>query len=719
MRARDIILVYAFLLAIALSVVPFTEAATFACEIRASCLGNQTLLVRLNSSESGQAPNNSHAQLVNYSGGAYPYSVCCWTDSFRTLTNSCGGNAIGIVRLASDTNTHVEAGNMSTAAYPYRACMNVTSGNISCDYPRTSCAAGYSNILSLASSEPGDMNLTNAHLASPTFYNRQVCCQIGGRSAPTIVSANVTPINTTKRIGLTCNNGTVADADGDSVTLHYNWYRNGTSITVLNLPMDYDDVNIITHDISGYANHGTVTGATFLPTGGQVGGAFSFNSVANDYITVGNDTELAMGSAPFSVGLWVYFSAPQAASLVDKKNGTGVTRGYGMFLVGGGTPRFIVADGVSTATASGVALSNDDWTYVVGVRNSSGIYLYQDGVLAGSSASGGAFDVTNIITLRLGANSSLSDNFFAGRMDEVIIFNRSLTPNEILTMYNANNRHLNQSEMQKYDLWNCSITPVDSTGLNGSTAYSTGSYVNASIPYIVNLTYPLHNNQSVFERFVNFTWTAADEPDGDQVNYTLNVVVTPGTCSAQSTLTNLQTTNRTVGELCIDQMYNWTVNACDIDGCAGNTTLFNFTIASVIGIRLAGNVTAYGILTLSQNNATDGPGGPNPLILENDGNVRVNVSLNASQSPFTSVGLGNAAFQYRIADNETGSFNSSGSQITYTPVPSGIVAAIKQLNYSDALDSVLIHTNITVPSAETPGDKTTNLTLRAVVSPNP
>ncbi len=714
-RARDVILVYAFLLALALLIIPQAHAATFACEIRASCLSNQTLLLRLNSSESGQAPNNSHAQLANYSGSAYPYSVCCWTDSFRTIENSCIGNSFPLLSLQATSDSHVQASTQS--GYAYDACINVTPADLTCEYPNDACSSGYTGILSIASSEVGDDNLTNAHVADFNLYKRKVCCQIAGLTPPTVASVNLAPINTTKRIGLTCNNGSVADADGDSVTLHYNWYHNGTSITVLNLPMDYDDTNGITHDISGFANNASVSGATFLPTSGQVGGTFSFDGT-NDYLNAGNDTELQMNTNAFTITLWLK-AASQTASIIDKKNGSTLRAGYRVNM-SGTTVAFTISDGSSSVSLNaGTATSGASWNHYTFTRNASGMFAFTNGVADGSTTSGGALDVRSVMPIIIGANNSFADAFLNGQVDEIMIFNHSLTPNEILTLYNTNNRNMNQSELQKSDFWNCSITPVDSAGLSGSTVYSNGSYVNASTPYAVNLSYPFHNNQSVFERLVNFSWTTADEPDGDQVNYTLSILVTPGACSVQSTLTNLQTTNRTVGELCVDQKYNWTVNACDVDGCSGNTTTHNFTIASVIGIVLRTTATQFGAMAVGQMNATDGPGGPSPLILENDGNVYVNVTLNATQSPFSSVALGDAAFQYRIADNETGSFNASGSQITYTAVPVGPTPAIKQLNYTDTNDTVRIHTNITVPINEPPGTKTANLTLRASISQTP
>jgi hypothetical protein len=227
--------------------------------------------------------------------------------------------------------------------------------------------------------------------------------------------------------------------------------------------------------------------------------------------------------------------------------------------------------------------------------------------------------------------------------------------------------------------------------------------------------YPLNNNLTAFERMMNFSWTAADERDGDQVNYTLNTTVTPDVaCSFQGTTSNIQTTNYTYGELCTDQLYNWTVTACDIDGCALSTK-FNFSILSVLSIQLLNNNTNFATLNTNQSKDTQ-YGGVSPFLLENNGNVVANVTIYGNNSPFTSVGLGTTAFQFKARINETGAFNTSGSQMTYTPVLAAYAVLLKSLNYSDTNDTAYVDINITVPANEPPGGKSANVTFQAARS---
>ncbi len=696
-----VVLTFSFLSSLA-------AAGEFNCEIRqaTTCLSNQTMLVRLNSSE-GTAPNNSHAMLANASSDLYPYSVCCWTDTFRTLDNTCSGSSTTVLRLQDMNNSHVQAGNMSGYSWP--ACLNVTAGTIECDYPNDACAADSQGILSLSSSEPGDGNLTNAHLAEPAYYRRQVCCKIGAQTPPVVAWVDLQPINTTSSNDTVCGNGTVSDADGDTVTLHYNWFLNGTSLTVLNLPMDYDSDTGTTHDISGYGNDGTLTNGTFLPLGGKVGGGFGFDGT-DDSLTVGNTAPLNQDFNELSIAFWMYADSTTTsdARLVGK--GTSV---YGTTYHTDGKVWFYIKDGgnaVNTAVGTGA------WHHIVGTfSNESGHHvmrLYVDGALAATkdpskynlTGTGGTFTV--------GGPTS----YFNGSIDEVLVFNRSLSAPEVTTLYDTNNKQLNASEFVRGDRWNCSITPVDSTGLNGSAVFSNETYVDGSLPTVPTLLSPADGNTSVFERFVNLNWTDSTDADNDPITYTLNLSVEPGSCSVQAVRTGLTASNQTEGELCVDQRYWWNVTACDNqEGCSSRSSTFNFTIASVLQVTIVDTSMDFGALANGQSVTTDDYS-PQPFIVENLGNVPANITLNGSKAPFTSVGLGDTAYQFRVEDNETGSMNASGSQTTYTPIQSFYVNAIKQLNYSDSSDRVAIHINITVPINEPHGSKSGNITIQSVAS---
>jgi hypothetical protein len=459
--------------------------------------------------------------------------------------------------------------------------------------------------------------------------------------------------------------------------------------------MDFDGTK--THDFSGYKNDGTVNGAAFLPTGGQVGGAFSFDGTAS-YI---NGAVTVTAGQNMTIVAWV---KPQGTYDLNT-----ILHPVNTLLQLNATKIVLWPNTGAAPCSATISYSGGVWLHVAATFNAANntCIFYQNGGPIGSGTIATAVPASS--TYEIGRNGT--SGYFNGTVDEVMLFNRSLTTSEVATLYATNNRWLNHTELRRGNNWNCSITPVDSTGLNGTTKYSNITNITGSPPLNVTLLYPLNNNQTVFERFVNFSWSQADEPDGDQVNYTLVANVTPGLCGAQVNITNT-TTNYTYGELCVDQLYNWTVKACDIDGCSNWSGQFNFTIASVVSIKLNNNNTNFGALAPGQSKDTEA-GGVAPFVLENNGNVFVNVTLLGNNSPYSTVALNTSAFQYKARANESGAFPAASAQTTYTPVNSTYGNLVKQFNYTDISDDAIIDINITVPPTEPPGYKEANITFSA------
>jgi hypothetical protein len=690
-----------------------------------SCNAGEALLIRLNSSEPGAGYNNSHAQLPNDTyDSAWGYSVCCTTDAFRSITNACGAKSTSVLNLYNTTDSHVQAS--TQAGYAYTACLNVTYGNVTCEYVNSACDAGYSPVVSIASSEAGDNNLTNAHVGDYSYYLRKVCCQIGGQSPPNVAWVNLTPINTTTRLDLECQNGTTTDPDGDSVSLAYNWYRNGTSITVLNMPMDYDSISGKTHDFSGYGNDGTVNGATFLPTGGYVGGAFSFNG-ANLGINSTNSSALN-DITNFTLCAWITPSLVGSSHQCIACKGNS-THGWEFSVLTTGRlfyTRYTTEMPSSTTSIFGVVASS--WQQVCVVDNNKDASLaafYINGHALGRvppSSGTGAVQSDALLPVTVGVLADNTRNF-NGTIDEVIVFNRSLTSQEILTLYNTNNRFLNSTELRRTEGWNCSITPIDSTGINGTTKYSNMTIVKGSAPLAPNLIYPANNNQTAFERFMNFTWSGADERDGDAVTYNFNLSVAAGACSVQTQQSGIAALSYSFGELCTDQLYSWNVTACDIDGCSAPSAMSNFTVQSVAGLKLVINQTQFGIFDRGQSRATDADN-ITPFIVNNTGNVRINITLAGNSSPFSTAPLPTGNYTYKAGANATNAFDTAGSQTSYIPVDSAYQNLVKRLNYSNQAagyafgvnSTARIDMNITAPVNEPPGNKQANITVSAVRS---
>ncbi|MBW2977888.1 hypothetical protein KY331_03525 [Candidatus Woesearchaeota archaeon] len=154
-----------------------------------------------------------------------------------------------------------------------------------------------------------------------------------GASAGNTAPTQGTPIlnsslgtNTTNE-NLTVYNQSTSDAENDTVKNVINWYVNGTSIAVLNMPFEGNNgsENISTKDYSSNGNNGSVTSATWSSTSGYDSrGAYDFDGV-NDYINMSGDASLNLRDA-ITISAWVngvgdnFSSASRTTTSYDKQS---------------------------------------------------------------------------------------------------------------------------------------------------------------------------------------------------------------------------------------------------------------------------------------------------------------------------------------------------------------------------------------------------------------
>jgi len=102
------------------------------------------------------------------------------------------------------------------------------------------------------------------------------------------------------------------------------------------------------------------------------------------------------------------------------------------------TFRFLTRDAGTTAFALSTETAvTGRWYQVTGVLNSdSDRKVYVNGHLAGSDTTATAVTAANIDNLTFGAFKRLATTYGTGRLDNISVWNRSLTANEILWLYN-------------------------------------------------------------------------------------------------------------------------------------------------------------------------------------------------------------------------------------------------------------------------------------------
>jgi PKD repeat protein len=181
-------------------------------------------------------------------------------------------------------------------------------------------------------------------------------------------------------------------------------------------------------DYSDQGNNGTFYGATWKNTSLKGDGAFEFDGM-DDSINLSNIPALTEENV--TVSSWVFWQSGSGTSdpIVSQSNNT---HGYSLHVNStNGKPAFRL-DGVEAVSTVNIS---SDWHHIVGTHNgtSSLLKIYVDGKLYGTAnKTGSGIDIDAFVGFD---NNS---NYFNGTLDEVAVWNRTLSHNEISDMYNAN-----------------------------------------------------------------------------------------------------------------------------------------------------------------------------------------------------------------------------------------------------------------------------------------
>lgn len=233
-------------------------------------------------------------------------------------------------------------------------------------------------------------------------------------------------------------------------------------------------------DKSGLGNTGTVSGATFTNEG-KFKEAYSF--VTNDAISVANSSTTNFGTENFSISLWMKSGDTTANKvLIEKKTaGTfGTTTGWFVrnSLIG------IDSSNYKSVIINANILDNN-WHNIIAVFNKAeNLTVYIDGLQDNTVTITGVGTVTNDVAMGIGARVVVSDLYFNGSIDEVRIYNRSLSSSEIAGLYNgAKTYYLNMNtaptlgitdETKLVGYWKMDA----GTGSNSATAVDSGGQGN-------------------------------------------------------------------------------------------------------------------------------------------------------------------------------------------------------------------------------------------------
>ncbi len=196
-------------------------------------------------------------------------------------------------------------------------------------------------------------------------------------------------------------------------------------------------------DSSGNSNNGVLTtndGAANKSVGGQFDQAISFDGT-DDYILIPRPI-----TDDFTISFWFSSTQVVGGSTTQWWQGRGLVDGevvgnfddFGVSLGSGGRVHFGVGFGPDvTITSPGATPLNDgQWHHVAATRDGTtgAMILYVDGVQA-SSGAGSTNSRTASPNLRIGSlQSGVAGRFFNGLIDEVTVFDRTLSAGEVVAL---------------------------------------------------------------------------------------------------------------------------------------------------------------------------------------------------------------------------------------------------------------------------------------------
>ncbi|MFC1705153.1 NosD domain-containing protein, partial [Nanoarchaeota archaeon] len=272
---------------------------------------------------------------------------------------------------------------------------------------------------------------------------------------------------------LTVYNVSTYDPDGHPVKNIINWYRDNLSITLLHMPFENNGTNAGTDDYSGHSNNGQEnSGVIWNSSGGYDGlGAYEFDG-AGDYIYVPNilndqtirNRTLVARFKPNGPNGWDSFQGivsitgfsgtddqnPQLEiTLNESADGVECLSG-----LNGGSQR---------SAAIPVPLGEYSFAACTQTYNGSDsvVRLYVNGVLRNTTTKTDTQYTYTTRAIRIGLQKTFFNRWFEGAIDEVMIFNHSLSPEQIKALYENKTNLIVSQETSVGENWSACITPND------------------------------------------------------------------------------------------------------------------------------------------------------------------------------------------------------------------------------------------------------------------
>jgi type II secretory pathway pseudopilin PulG len=191
-------------------------------------------------------------------------------------------------------------------------------------------------------------------------------------------------------------------------------------------------------DSSGNGNNGTYSGGVTLNQQSILsdGNAAATFDGSSGYVEIPYNASLnppifsiEAWVKPTTTGTYLYVAGTLRTTLV-----TPIT-GYRLARLADGRWMFSIGDGTSDPSIYATSTAVNEYVHLIGTYDGARLRFYKNGVLESTSAGTLTLSQNTTKPLRIGAPPETSSNFFNGTIDDVAIYNRALTAEEVEEHY--------------------------------------------------------------------------------------------------------------------------------------------------------------------------------------------------------------------------------------------------------------------------------------------
>lgn len=255
------------------------------------------------------------------------------------------------------------------------------------------------------------------------------------------------------------------------------------------------------NDMSGNGNNGTVNGAILTTDRfGNSNSAYNFNG-STDFISI-NNTLGNFGTSDFSIVGWFnQLQYQPGLDIIFAKRNTGAWGNLLTFNVVYENSAVRLCGEVDESSPSNYSVVHSNtmvttniWYFGCFVRESNTIKLYINGSFDNSTSTATIQNINNNATASIGAfnNGTSWNSFFNGKIDDIRIFNRALSPSEITQLYNENlSTSITVTSPNGYESWQVGTAQnITWTSTNISNVKLEYTYDNGSTWNVIVNGYP-------------------------------------------------------------------------------------------------------------------------------------------------------------------------------------------------------------------------------------